>query len=117
MIRSIIIDGREVPFRATASTVARYGRAYGTDFIKDLTKIFNAYQETGALDASVLEIFAKIAHTMAKQADPNIPDDVWDWVDGFEVFPINDIFPQLMALWTDSTMTSVESKNAVSAGQ
>ncbi len=49
---------------------------------------------------------------MAKQADETIPEDMWDWLDGFEVFSYEEVYTEIMDLWANSLGTTVEIKKA-----
>ncbi len=44
-------------------------------------------------------MFENIAYTMAKHADPQIPNEVDEWLDGFNTFSIYQVLPQLIELW------------------
>lgn len=57
-----------------------------------------------------MEMFENIAYTMAKHADPKIPDDVEEWLDGFNTFSIYQILPELIKLWGLNVQTDVEAK-------
>ncbi len=50
------------------------------------------------------------AYTMAKHADPNIPNEVEEWLDGFNTFSIYQVLPQLIELWELNVKTDVEAK-------
>lgn len=113
MIREIEIDGKRVPFKATASTTARYRDWFGSDLLKDMMQLYNAQtqrKQAQDLSSEQLEMFFHLAYTMAKQANSNLPADCNDWLDEFSVFPINDIFPQIVELWQESLQTLDTSK-------
>ena len=50
------------------------------------------------------------AYTMAKHADPQIPNEVDEWLDGFNTFSIYQVLPQLIELWGLNVKTDVEAK-------
>lgn len=114
MERKINIDGREIPFKATAGTARRYRTRFGRDLLKDMQSLLTATQtsETGgpALTSEALSVFENVAYIMARQADPTIPDDPDEWLDGFEMFSIYEVLPEILALWGDQYVTTVESK-------
>jgi hypothetical protein len=111
MKKTITVGGKEVPFKATASTPLRYREFTGRDLFKDLLSISTASQ-SGAVDFDKFdsEIVQKLAYTMAKQADPDIAEYV-DWLDEFEPY---DIFPgatgAILALWGASQEPLSKSK-------
>ncbi|MBR2096601.1 MAG: hypothetical protein IJ907_01975 [Prevotella sp.] len=107
MERIIKIDGRDVRLKATASTLVRYRNQYGRDLIKDYSELQKAMAQS-VLSGEAIDYAVMLTHTMARQADPSIPADPWEWVDEFEVFDIREIIPETMMLWTDSLGVKVE---------
>ena len=67
-------------------------------------------EEHSNLDLFSLEMFENIAYTMAKHADPKIPDDVEEWLDSFNTFSIYQVLPELIKLWGLNVQTDVEAK-------
>ena len=67
-------------------------------------------EERSNLDLFSLEMFENIAYTMAKHADPAIPDDVEEWLDGFNMFSIYQVLPELIKLWGLNVKTDAEAK-------
>lgn len=109
MEKTINICGRDVPFKATASTTRRYRQKFGKDLFVDMSKLMGE-AERGELTATALESFENIAYTMAKQGDPSIPDDPDEWLDSFEMMSIYDVLPELIELWGMNTETLEEPK-------
>jgi len=114
MTQNIEIDGKEVPFRASAAIPRIYRMKFHRDIYKDLREleksIGDGNPESSALDMFSLEMFENIAYIMAKHADPSIPDNPEDWLDEFNTFSIYQVLPQLIQLWGLNTQTDVESK-------
>ena len=79
MIKNIEIDGKKVPFRASAAIPRIYRMKFQRDIYKDLASLEKAIdsnsEEVSNLDLFSLEMFENIAYVMAKHADANIPDD------------------------------------------
>ena len=67
-------------------------------------------EENSNLDLFSLEMFENIAYTMVKHADPQIPNEVDEWLDGFNTFSIYQVLPQLIELWGLNVKTDVEAK-------
>lgn len=113
IIKTIEIDGQDVPFRASAAIPRIYRVKFGRDIYRDLAKLEKVVkendQEASGLDTLSLELFENIAYIMAKHADPSIPD-IDEWLDGFDVFSIYQILPQIIKLWHLNTQTQAESK-------
>ena len=57
-----------------------------------------------------IEIFENVAYIMAYHADNNIPGNIDDWLDQFEMFSIYEVLPEILSLWGTNLMTDVESK-------
>lgn len=110
MERKILIDGREVPFKATASTPRRYRQMFHKDFFADVSTLVKSVGSELPLTADMLESFENIAFLMAKQADETIPDNPDDWLDGFTMLSIYDALPELVALWLNSEETLNKTK-------
>lgn len=73
-----------------------------------------AYQEAtqdAQLSVLDLEIFEDVAYIMARHYDPTIPSTPEEWLEGFAVFSIYEILPELLALWKLQEQTTSVSKN------
>ncbi len=49
-----------------------------------------------------------------RYADENIPDTPEEWLDGFNIFSIYQVLPQLIELWRINVQTDVSSKKTSS---
>ena len=78
MIQRIEIDGKQVPFKASAAIPRIYRIKFHRDIYKDLDAlgkaVGNGDEDSSHLDMFSLEMFENIAYIMAKHADPSIPD-------------------------------------------
>lgn len=99
MEKVITVDGKNIPFKATASTTRRYRQKFGRDLLVDMQNLINGMANPEALSVELLEAFENVAYIMAKQADPTIPEDPNDWLDGFEMMSIYEVLPELIELW------------------
>lgn len=103
MVQKIEIDGKQVPFRASAAIPRIYRMKFQRDIYKDLATlekaIGNNSEEVSNLDIFSLEMFENIAYIMAKHADPNIPDTPEEWLDEFNTFSIYQVLPKIIELW------------------
>ena len=108
------IDGKQVPFKASAAIPRIYRLKFQRDIYKDLSalekSINQANPDDSNLDLFLLEMFENIAFVMAKHADPNIPDTPEAWLDEFNTFSIYQVLPQLIELWGLNVKTDVEAK-------
>ncbi len=114
IVRNIDIDGKQVAFKASAAIPRIYRLKFQRDIYKDLRtleKSIGAEDENSSnLDLFSLEMFENIAFVMAKHADPSIPNNPEEWLDGFNTFSIYQVLPQLIELWGLNVKTDVEAK-------
>ena len=114
--KTMNIDGRDVPFQASAATPRYYRIKFQRDIYKDLEKLEGSYKDRMSSDTELeiedLEIFENVAYIMAYQANPTIPETIEDWLDQFEMFSIYQILPEIMELWGKNMQSeSVAKKN------
>lgn len=114
IVKKIEIDGREVPFKASAAIPRIYRLKFQRDIYRDLRALeqsVNGSEEgESGLDRFSLELFENIAFVMAKHADGSIPDTAEEWLDGFHTFSIYQVLPKLIELWGLNVKTDVEAK-------
>lgn len=113
MEKTLIISGKSVNFKSTGAFLLRYKAQFGRDALSVLAKMSGAMdKETGKLKLETLDLtlFLEVIWTLAKTADPSIPEPMV-WLDSFEEFPLGDILPQLQDLLTSTLQSSVKSKN------
>lgn len=113
MEKTINIDGKDVKFRTSAATPRNYRALFGRDLIIDYQKILDDAGSGEVLSPESLTNFENFAFVMAKQADPHIPDTPDEWLDGFDMFSIYNILPELVELWSQSNATTSTSKKKV----
>ena len=116
--KNILVDGMEVPFKASAAVPRLYRLKFGRDIYKDFAALQKSVSEgnedSSGLDIESLEVFENIAYIMAKHADPeNVPDSPDDFLEQFNTFSIYEILPQLIELWGLNIETQVESKKNI----
>lgn len=112
--KTVEIDGKQVPFRASAAIPRIYRVKFNRDIYKDLAALEKAVgdnkEEVSNLDMFSLEMFENIAYIMAKHADPAIPDTPEEWLDAFNTFSIYQVLPKIIELWGLNVQAQVESK-------
>ena len=126
MEKVLVIDGRQVRFKSTGAFLLRYKAQFQRDALVDVYKMENAYgeetyEENGKtltrvivkdVNAIDLEILYNLIWTLAKTADANILPPM-EWLDTFEAFPLNDIFPELMEMLRSCLSPTAESKKKI----
>ena len=114
IVKKVEIDGKQVPFKASAAIPRIYRIKFNRDIYKDLRSLEKAVgegdEENSNLDLFSLEMFENIAYVMAKHADPNIPDTPEEWLDEFNTFSIYQVLPSIIELWGLNVQTEVDSK-------
>ena len=114
IVRKVEIDGKQVPFKASAAIPRIYRIKFNRDIYKDLRSLEKAVgegdEDNSNLDLFSLEMFENIAYVMAKHADPSIPDNPEEWLDEFNTFSIYQVLPKLIELWGMNIRTDVEAK-------
>lgn len=114
MTKMVEIDGKQVPFKASAAIPRIYRIKFQRDVYKDLAALEKAVgkskEEESNLDLFSLEMFENIAYIMAKHADPTIPDTPEEWLDNFNTFSIYQVLPKIIELWGLNVQTDVQSK-------
>lgn len=120
IIKQIEIDGRMVPFKASAAIPRIYRAKYRRDIFADLERLVDELGvadggevdgvRLSGMDPHSLETFENIAYIMAKYADPTVPDTAEEWLDGFNTFSIYMVLPRLIELWGLNMATEVQAK-------
>ena len=121
MIKRIKIDGKDVGFKASASLPLRYRDATGRDYFVDMQNLGDAVEleedesenanedkaPAGRLSQAFdsLILYA-VMHVMARAYDSKVPQEMIEWLDGFEEFPFFVLFNELMPLINESMATT-----------
>ena len=115
--KNIIIDGIDVPFKASAAVPRLYRLKFRRDIYQDFAALQKSVgentEESSALDIESLEVFENIAYIMAKHADPVVPASPDEWLEQFNTFSIYEILPQLIDLWGLNVETQVTGKKNI----
>lgn len=119
MEKTIVIDGREIPFKATGNTPRLYRMLFHRDIFRDIAKLSGDMQkaqseadEGSPLNIASLEVFENIAYVMAKQANNDIPD-IDKWLDEFNVFSVYNVLPEIIELWNLNMVQISDSKKNI----
>lgn len=122
MEKVLSIAGQDVGFKAAASLPVRYYNATGRDLFVDLQTLADGTDTVEAKpkfgkkkpeetqyrlnrDWNTMVLYG-IVHTMARAYDGSINPNTEDWLDGFETFPIFEVFGELKPLLNASLQTS-----------
>ena len=114
IMKKVEIDGKQVPFKASAAIPRIYRIKFNRDIYKALRSLEKAVgdgdEQNSNLDLFSLEMFENIAYVMAKHADPNIANSPEEWLDEFNTFSIYQVLPSIIELWGLNVQTDIESK-------
>lgn len=112
--KEIEIDGKTVPFRASATVPRLYRAQFKRDIFKDLMKLKDSIDKNEETESGMqiedLEMFENVAYIMAKHADPKQPNTPEEWLEQFDTFSIYQVLPEILELWNMNTHTEAESK-------
>lgn len=116
--KNILVDGKEMPFKASAAVPRLYRMKFGRDIYKDFAALQKSVsegdEEKSSLNIESLEVFENIGYIMAKHADPDgVPASPDEWLEQFNTFSVYQILPQLIELWGLNIETQVESKKNI----
>lgn len=111
MTKTINVGDRAVVFKATASTITRYSSQFNRDVFADINTAQKEAKDGKFTTTSLISIL-NLAFIMAKQADNSIPDNPEDWLDTFDVFPVEEVLPQVAELWAESMGATIAQKKA-----
>lgn len=107
MEKIIDIDGQSVTFKATAATPIHYRNLFHRDMLTDMQSLYDENEElkedeSKHFSIGSLESFEKIAYIMARSGAGNpedFPKTPEEWLDGFTMFGIYEVLPELIELW------------------
>lgn len=106
MEKTIKIDEKDVRLKANAMTAIIYRREFQKDLFSELSHI-----DPKNTTVESMEIIYELAYVMAKQGDSSIHGSFEQWLDSFEVFPIEEVGSEVLALWQKSNTGLSKSKN------
>ena len=114
--KTIDVSGVPVKFRSSAAIPRLYRAKFGRDIFKDLAKLEKSYQgkkdKDGGFPVEDLEIFENVAYIMALHADKSVPASIEEWLDGFEMFSIDQVLPEILSRGGEHLKTEVSPKKS-----
>ena len=108
----IVIDGREVKVRVSASLPRLYRAKFQRDLFVDLKRLQKVKDSNEDLTDLDCEVFENIAFIMARHGDSeNTPKNAGDWLDTFnDPLAVYKAFEDVLRLWGLNAETQSESK-------
>ncbi|CUB51216.1 hypothetical protein BN2127_JRS10_00733 [Bacillus subtilis] len=111
MEKTITVDGQDIRLKSTGATPVRFKAQFGKDYFAQLLKLAPLGKidmenlDPSKLDSVDFEVFYNLVWTMAKTADPKIPEPMV-WLDSFDEFPIIEILEDIQ----DMIASTIQSK-------
>lgn len=112
IVKTIHAGTQEIEMRASALIPRLYRAKFGRDMISDMRSLQKSYNaakddEEKNLTIADLTIFENIAWLMAKHADPSVPSDPDEWLDGIDgVLSVYEVLPEILELWSLNMQTT-----------
>ncbi len=120
MEKIVNIGTQEVTFRSSAALPHMYRRKFHRDIFVDMANLQKNMRKnedgSSALDIDSLEMFENLAWCFARHADPEVPEDVEEWLERFETFDIYNVLPEIIAIWgaENKSTSNLKKKNGKS---
>lgn len=97
----------DVKIKTSADIPRMYRKIFGKDLFLQMIKFETAQAKGEGLDGETIEMFENLAFCFAKHADPEIKEDVVEWLDQFGNMDIFTAIPDIYRAWlTDGKSTS-----------
>lgn len=106
MEKTITFNGKDIKFKSSGALPRIYRTTFNEDLFADISKLEGVTGEE-AMGSGVISTLENVAFCMAKHADPNIGDDIIEWLESFETFALVQALPEILDLWTKE----IESKS------
>lgn len=103
LVRTVNIGGTDVPMCASAALPRLYRHNTGKDLFADM-------QAIGDDATNQIDFVESLAYTMAKYADPTVPDNINEWLGQFPMLAMYEAMPQVLELWGLNSANDVDSK-------
>lgn len=105
MIKTILIDDREVTLKTNGALPLVYKAQFGKDFFAEIGKLSKVNSKKLDFNTLEFEFFYNVIWIMAKSANKDIAPPM-EWFAEFDSFPIIEIIPEIQ----DMLMSSLQSK-------
>ena len=111
MEKTLTIDGKEIRFKTSAALPRLYRQMFKRDVFLDLNHAranITGKKKASADDLPIeaLEVIENLAYCMAKYADPEIPDDINDWLGQFSTTSVYQVAQDILMMWNEEQRTA-----------
>ena len=106
MEKTLMIDGIEVRFKTSAALPRLYRQMFKRDVFLDLNKArANVSKKKDDLPVDALETIENLAFCMARYADPEIGDNIDEWLGQFSTTSVYMIAKDILEMWNEEQKT------------
>ena len=112
MNKTVIVGNKELKLKTSAALMRLYRANFGRDLMKDVLSLKGVDQETIFEDDN-METLENITYTMARHADPDIADNIVEWLADFDTFGLLGVLPEVLNLWEEEIKTSSDAKKNI----
>lgn len=114
--KTVRIGDKDVKFKCSAAVPRMYRIKFGRDIFRDLGKLEKSFKdnadnsEASMMEIEDLEMFENVAYIMNLHADPDVPKNIDEWLEQFEMFSIYEVLPEILDLWSSNLVSTSEAK-------
>lgn len=111
MTNKIAIGDKEITVKMSAATPRLYRMKFQSDIITGMYGMFGRLgKEGGDFNMDEIEMLENLCYICHKQADPDQPDDVMEWLSQFGNEDIYNAFGDIIDAWVENNKTLSEAK-------
>lgn len=112
MNKTVTVGDKELKLKTSAALMRLYKANFGRDIMKDIMAL-RGVDENTLFEGDNMETLENITYTMARHADPGIPDNILEWLEGFDTFSLMNVLPEVLNLWEEEVKTSSNAKKNI----
>lgn len=98
------ISGTDHALKMNAATLRNYREKFGEDILIQMDGMYErmASVEEKSFIAEEVEMLENLMYICSKQAEPEQPDEILDWLDGFEMNQIAGTYQTIVNMWNEN---------------
>lgn len=98
------ISGTDHALKMNAATLRNYREKFGEDILIQMDGMYErmASAEEKSFIAEEVEMLENLMYICNKQAEPEQPDEILDWLDGFEMNQIAGTYQTIVNMWNEN---------------
>ena len=108
--KKVIIDGQERTLVANALLPKLYRREFGSDLIRDMKKLSDAYKNSNG-DAFDSEALERLTWLMLREGGEDVGETPDEWLASLgTVFGLYELLPTVVEMWASNAATTSKPK-------